>query len=89
MSDKTRPNVSKLLRVLVAGGVTLAGAAGARAEDKEAAPTEKTEKAKDQDKEAEKAKAEKAAKAEKEQQKKKADEAKKAAQTEGEGVKGW
>jgi len=83
MSDKT--NVRKLLRVLVAGGMALAGVAGARAEDQGAAPTEKTEKAKQKDKEAEKAKA---AKAEKEK-KKADDEKKKAAQSEGEGVKGW
>ena len=84
MSDK--PNVSKLLRVLVAGGMALAGVAGIRAEDKGAAPTEKTEKAKEKEKELERAKAEKA---EKEQQKKKADEKKKAAQSDAGGVQGW
>ncbi len=84
MSDKTKPNVSKLLRVLVAGGMALAGVAGTRAEDKSAAPTEKAEKAKEKDKDLEKAKAEKV-----EKEKKKADEEKKAAQSDGDGVKGW
>jgi len=83
MSDK--PNVSKLLRVLVAGGMALAGVAGIRAEDKGAAPTEKTEKAKENEKELERAKAEKAEK----EQKKKADEEKKAAQSDAGGVQGW
>lgn len=89
MSDKTRRDVSKLLRVLVAGGMALAGASGIRAEDQGAAPTEKTEKAKEkeQEKELERAKAEKA---EKEQQKKKGDEKKKKeAQSDGGGVPGW
>jgi hypothetical protein len=81
MSDKTKPNVSKLLRVLVAGGMALAGVDGTRAEDKGAAPTEKAEKADEKDL---KAKAEKA-----EKEKKKADEEKKAAQSDGDGVKGW
>jgi len=85
MSDRTRPNVSKLLRVLVAGGMALAGVAGTRAEDKGAAPTEKTEKAKEKEKELERAKAEKAEK----EQKKKADEEKKAAQSDAGGVQGW
>jgi len=89
MSDRTKPNVSKLLRVLVAGGMALAGVAGIRAEDKGAAPTEKTEKAKGNEKELERAKAEKAEKAEQEQQKKKADEKKKAAQSDAGGVQGW
>lgn len=83
MTDKTRPNVRKLLRVLVAGGVALAGVAGTRAEDKGAAPAEKGEKSKEQEK-LEKEKAEKA-----EKDKKKAEEQKKAAQSDGDGVKGW
>ena len=86
MPDKTKPKVHKLLRVLVAGGMALAGVAGTRAEDKGAAPAEKGEKSKEQEKQEklEKAKAEKA-----EKEKKKADEQKKAAQSEGDGVKGW
>jgi hypothetical protein len=86
MSDKAKPNLSKLLRLLVAGGMALAGVDGIRAEDKGAAPTEKTEKAKEEEKELERAKAEKA---EKEQPKKKADEERKAAQSDSGGVQGW
>ena len=86
MSDKTRRDVGELLRVLVAGGMTLAGAAGIRADDK-GTPTEKNEKATEKNEEQEKkAKAEKA---EKERQRKKAEEEKKAAQTDGGGVPGW
>jgi hypothetical protein len=88
MSDKTRRDVGRLLRVLVAGGMALAGAAGVRADDK-GAPTEKTEKAKEKNEEQEKAKAEKAEKAEKERQRKKAEEEKRAAQPDGGGVPGW
>jgi hypothetical protein len=94
MSEKTNASVRKLLRVLVAGGVALAGSAGARAEDQPgAAPTEKTDQAKQQQQQqskddAQKAKAEKDQK-DKDAQKKKADEQKKAADSEGGGVKGW
>ena len=85
MSDKTRRDVGKLLRVLVAGGMALAGAAAIRADDK-GTPTEKNDKAKERNEEQEKAKAEKA---EKERQRKKAEEEKKAAQPDGGGVPGW
>jgi hypothetical protein len=97
MSEKTNSSssVRKLLRVLVAGGVALAGTAGARAEDQPgAAPTEKTDQTKQQQQpqqpqsDAQKAKAEKDQK-DKDAQKKKADEQKKAADSEGGGVKGW
>jgi hypothetical protein len=84
MSDSTKSPVNKLLRVLVAGGVALAGVAGtARAEEKEATPAQKTEKPK----EAEKAKtAEKPKAAEKGAKEKKAD---KPSEQDGGGVKGW
>ncbi len=85
MSDR---NVRKLLRVLVAGGVALAGAAGARAEDDKgaAAPTEKADQQKAKD-EAQKAKDEKAQK--EKDAKKKGEEAKKSADPDAGGVKGW
>jgi len=79
MSDSTKGSVGRLLRVLVAGGVALAGVTGtAMAEDK--APAEKgaTEKA------AEKAKDK--GKGKTEEKKKDAKEAEKDA---GGGVKGW
>ena len=87
MRDKTEPSVSKLLRVLVAGGVALAGVPGTRAEDKGSAPTEEADKAKGKDKEAEKANAEK----EKDKDKKSAKKSDqdKEAQSSGGGVKGW
>ncbi len=88
MSDKTNPSVKKLLRVLVAGGVALAGVHGARADDQAAASEQKAQKTKDQEKQAKDAKK---AKADQDAKKKKADDDKdkKAAQSEGEGVKGW
>jgi len=91
MSESSNPKVSKLLRVLVAGGVALAGVAGtARAEDKPAG--EKAEQvgemAKDKAKEGKEAvEAEKARKA-KAAEKAKQD-AKAAAESAGGGVKGW
>ena len=93
MSEKTNPSVRKLLRVLVAGGVALAGSSAARAQDQQGATqTEKTDKAKQQQQQpqddAQKAKAEQDQK-DKDAQKKKADEQKKAADSEGGGVKGW
>ncbi len=91
MSDKTNPSVKKLLRVLVAGGVALAGVHGARADDQAAASEQKAQKTKDQEKQAKDAKKAKADQDAKDAQKKKADDDKdkKAAQSEGEGVKGW
>lgn len=83
------PNVRKLLRVLVAGGVALAGVEAARAQDKGAAATENAEKGKEKDQDA-KAKADKERQdQEKKAREKKAEEAKKAAESEGGGVKGW
>jgi hypothetical protein len=94
-TEKTKkPSPSKLLKVLVAAGMALAGMSGARAaEDKPAPPTdEKTSApadAGDKAKTKEQQEKEKQAKAEKEkQEKKKADDEKKASQ-EGGGVKGW
>ena len=87
MSRTNKTDVSKLLRVLVVGGVALAGVA--RAEEKAAEPAQKTMPA-DKDA-AEKAKAVEKAKAaeqaKKEKDKKDAD--KKAAEPAGGGVKGW
>ena len=82
---KRPPNPSKLLRVLVAGGVALIGAAAPRAEEKGDGSGEKTEKM-------EKAPAKEAKqkpKGQKDQKdaKKKADAEKKP--DEGGGVKGW
>jgi hypothetical protein len=84
MKDSNKPGVSKLLRVLVAGGVALAGLAGtARAEEKPTSETANADKAGAKDK----AKAtEKADQAEKKEKTKKDA---KAAEPEGGGVKGW
>jgi hypothetical protein len=83
MAASSRTKVRKLLHVLVAGGVALAGLAGtSRAEDKAPDPAEKSDQAKD----AEKAKADKAAK---EQKEKKKEKEKKAAESDGGGVRGW
>jgi hypothetical protein len=81
-----KPKVNKLLRVLVAGGVALAGAAGtARAEDKPPAGAEKAEKPAAAAAEQEKAKQqEKERAAEKARAKAKAEPA-----PQGGGVKGW
>jgi len=76
MSDSTKTKVGKLLRVLVAGGVALAGSAGpALAAEKGADEKASAEKAKDKDKEKEKA--------EKEKKEKEKD------SKSGGGVKGW
>jgi hypothetical protein len=87
MSESTKTNVSKLLRVLVAGGVALAGVAGvARADEPAPKPAEKTEKAPGKD-------GAKSKTPDKGQDAKKpaGTEAKdaKAAEPEGGGVKGW
>ncbi len=91
MPDKTNPSVKKLLRVLVAGGVALAGVDAARADDQAAPSEQKAQKTKDQEKAAKDAKKAKADQDAKDAQKKKSDDDKdkKAAQSEGEGVKGW
>jgi len=84
MSSSKTTNVGKLLRVLVAGGLGLVGVAGAaRAEEKAAAPAEKTDKAQEKDKAKEKGAAEK------EKKEKKAADEKKDAGSDGGGVKGW
>lgn len=89
MSSESDPKaVRKLLRVLVAGGVALAGVNATRAAeaDKDAASTEAAKKAPQQDKKQEREKAEKA-----EKDKKQAEAQKKAAKSDsgGGGVKGW
>lgn len=86
MSQSSKPKANKLLRVLVAGGVALAGVAGtARAEDKPAGETEKMQKPADAAAAKEKAKKEKAAAKAKAEAEAKA----KAAESDGGGVKGW
>jgi hypothetical protein len=89
MSESSKPRANKLLRVLVAGGVALAGVAGtARAEDRPATESEKAQKPADQASDTEKAKQkekEKAAEKARAEAKAKA----KAAQSDGGGVKGW
>ncbi len=83
MSSKTNPNVSKLLRVLVAGGVALAGV-GARAADN-AASTEPAKNTAAKDKDQKKSDAGKS-----EKDKKKAEADKKSAKSDQPGgVKGW
>jgi hypothetical protein len=81
-----RPAVSKLLRVLVAGGIALAGATTHAAEPDKAATQKPVGDKPEAEKAAEKAAA--AKKAEKAAEKKAADE-KKAAADAGGGVKGW
>jgi hypothetical protein len=95
MSETFRPNLAKLLRVLVAGGIALVGGAATRAEETpnppaQNPPTQGSEKAPQPDKEAQK-KADEQAKADKKKadEKKKAEQSKKDAQPEGGGVKGW
>jgi hypothetical protein len=92
MSETFRPNLGKLLRVLVAGGIALVGGAAARAEETPNPPTQGSggEKAPQPDKEAQK-KADEKAKADKKKadEKKKAEQSKKDAQPQGGGVQGW
>jgi hypothetical protein len=94
MSETFRPNLGKLLRVLVAGGIALVGGAATRAEETPNPPNPPAqgsgEKAPQPDKEAQK-KADEKAKADKKKadEKKKAEQSKKDAQPEGGGVKGW
>jgi hypothetical protein len=85
MKKSTKPSVSKLLRVLVAGGVALAGAGplGAMADD----PPAKTDKA-TTEKSAEAQKAADAKKAKEKAQEKPKKEPEKKAEEAG-GVKGW
>ena len=66
MSETFRPNLGKLLRVLVAGGIALVGGAATRAEETPNPPTQGSggEKAPQPDKEAQK-KADEKAKADK------------------------
>jgi membrane protein involved in colicin uptake len=86
MAQSSKPKANKLLRVLVAGGVALAGVAGtARAEDQPPAESGKAPRPADKAAEQEKAKQEKAKAAEKAKAEAKA----KAAQSDGGGVKGW
>jgi hypothetical protein len=95
MPEKTRSNVSRLLRVLVAGGMALAGVHGARAQEKPPPPAEKSDGEKD--KGSEKAKADeqqradeqKKAEEKKNAEAKKKGEEKKPAEPDGGGVKGW
>jgi hypothetical protein len=88
MPDKTRPSVAKLLRVLVAGGMALAGVPGARAGENAPAPTDA--EARERAKESEKAKAEEERKKKAdEKEKKKAEEQRRAAESDGGGVQGW
>lgn len=88
MTASKTSKVNKLLRVLVVGGVALAGAPAARAEDKPAGEEQKTAKA------AEKAQA-KAKAGDKDKDKEKAkeqaakDKAAEKGEAEGSGVKGW
>jgi hypothetical protein len=87
---KIGSKVSRLLRVLVAGGVALAGADGVRAAEEPAAPAGSPAPAEKGDKAGEKSKEKSAQKAQgkKESEKpKKAQEEKKP--EEGGGVKGW
>jgi hypothetical protein len=87
MTTSSKPGPSKLLRVLVAGGVALAGLAGtALAEDKPTSETEKGEKAGAEGKTKAAPKAEKTGTAEKTEKAKKDA---KAAESGGGGVKGW
>ena len=83
MSDPIKTNVSKLLRVLVAGGVALAGVA--RAEEK-APPAETADQAKEKAKAADAKDQGKSKDASKDQKKAKE---KKPAESDGGGVKGW
>jgi hypothetical protein len=93
------PGLSKLLRVLVAAGMALAGTAGVRAQEKPApadqkdnntppasTPADKTDDAKA--KEQEKAKADKEKQQQEQKKKAEAEDQKKASQ-DGGGVKGW
>jgi hypothetical protein len=83
MSQSSRSSVKKLLRVLVAGGVALAGVAGTARADEQPASQGQKEKA-----EAAREK-EQAARKEKEKAEKKAAAEAKAKQAEGGGVQGW
>jgi hypothetical protein len=86
MSASSKTKVKRLLNVLVAGGVALAGLSGtARADDKTPDPAEKSDKAKD----AEKARADEKAKAADQAAKEKKEKEKKAADSDGGGVRGW
>jgi len=85
MTASKTSKVNKLLRVLVVGGVALAGAPAARAEDKpadEQKTAKSAEKAKD-------AKAKEKDKKDKEKAKEQAAKDKAAEKAEGSGVKGW
>ncbi|HET7755607.1 MAG TPA: hypothetical protein VFK85_17005 [Anaeromyxobacteraceae bacterium] len=98
MPHETDAAVKKLLRVLVAGGLALAGVGGARADDK-GASTEKPDKASETSqtaKEQKDATTEQGDKADKDQKERqqhakqgKSDDGKKKAESEGDGVKGW
>jgi hypothetical protein len=86
---------SKLLKVLVAAGMALAGTAGARAQEKSPPPEQKADNAPpasapaDSKQNDAKTKEQEKAKADKEKQKKKEAEDQKKASQEGGGVKGW
>ena len=101
MSEKSKPSVSKLLRVLVAGGVAIAGAHGPRADEKPSPPAANSgdEKGSQEgaqkpaggengsDKASDKSKAD--AKKKADEKKKAEEEKKKTDEPEGGGVKGW
>jgi hypothetical protein len=78
MSNSTKSTVSKLKRVLVAGGVALAGAAGSAGAADDKAPLPKAEKVKEKPKDEAKAKA---------PEKPRTDS--KAGESSGGGVQGW
>jgi hypothetical protein len=95
MSDTFRPNLGKLLRVLVAGGMALVGGATVRAQEKPSPPAQTgggekpaQDGAAQKDQDAQKAQAEKDKK-KADEEKKKAEQAKKSSQPDGGGVKGW